>query len=77
MLLQIPSPTIIAQAAGFLNRANYFSRMGLDPENMPEFREMAQMLWPLLEEELEQLRMVSHHSSNRTVHSIVFNMTCN
>ena len=56
--MQLPSPDLIAQAAGYLNRANYFSRLGLNPEDLPEFREMALMLWPQLEAEYEQLKEV-------------------
>jgi hypothetical protein len=48
LMLQLPEPDLIAQAAGHLNRAHYASQLGLNPEEWPEFREMALMLWPML-----------------------------
>ncbi len=58
-MLQLPEPDLIAQAAGHLNRAHYTSQLGLNPEDWPEFREMALMLWPDLDDALQQLEMVS------------------
>ena len=58
-MLQGPDPNVIAQAAGHLDRDSFFSRLGLTPEEMPEFREMALMLWSQLEDEIQQLKEVS------------------
>lgn len=59
----LPEPDLIAQAAGHLNRAHYTSQLGLNPEDWPEFREMALMLWPDLDNALEQLEMDNLTSS--------------
>ena len=58
-MLQLPEPDLIVQAAGHLNRAHYTSQLGLNPAEWPEFREMAQMLWPDLDNALKQLEEVS------------------
>ena len=56
---QLPEPDLIAQAAGHLNRAHYTSQLGLNPEDWPDFREVALILWPDLDNALEQLEMES------------------
>ena len=56
--MQIPAPDVVAQAAGHLSRNAYYSYMTLDPLERPEFREMALMLFPHLEEQLAELKEV-------------------
>ena len=61
--MQLPEPDLIAQAAGYLNRGYYASQLGLNPEEWPEFREMALMLWPDLDSQLEQFEEVSYSAT--------------
>ena len=58
-MLQLPEPDLVAQAAGHLTCAHYTSQLGLNHEEWPEFREMALMLWPDLDNALKQLEEVS------------------
>ena len=53
--MQIAPPDVVSQAAGHLLRNAY---MTLDPLERPEFKEMALMLFPHLDEQLEQLKEV-------------------
>lgn len=56
--VQVHPPDLVAQAAGHLERDNYVSDLGLNPEYKEEFKEMVSLLWTTLQSQVEQIRQV-------------------
>ena len=60
-------PDLVAQAAGHLDRDNYVSDLGLNPEYMEEFKEMVNLLWTTLKSQIEQIKQVGQTISRRYI----------
>jgi len=58
---------LVAQAAGHLDRDNYVSDLGLNPEYMEEFKEMFSLLWTTLKSQVEQIKQVGQSTSRRHI----------
>ena len=58
-IFHVHHPDLVAQAAGYLDREDYAPNLGLDPDEIDEFKDMSNLLWAWLPSQVEQLRQVS------------------
>ncbi|KAL0018353.1 hypothetical protein WJX79_006177, partial [Trebouxia sp. C0005] len=62
---KVHHPDLVAQAAGHLDRDNYVSELGLNPEHMEEFRDMVALLWTTLKSQMEQIKQLNLSGDKR------------